>query len=70
MYNNNLNFKDYLSANKGNQEAKWKIIEKYEGYIAKVSRKNTDMKNTIILSVYELFDELEEKYEKYFKSIN
>ena len=70
MYNNNLNFKDFLSANKGNKEAKCKIIERYERYISKVSRKNTDMKNTIILSVYELFDDLEEKFEKYFNSIN
>jgi len=64
MYKNKLNFWDFVAANRGEKFARWKIIKSYEKYINKVTRGNMDMKNSIILGLYDIFDGLNEKYER------
>lgn len=66
MYNNKLDFWDFVAANSGERAARWKIIKGYEKYINKVTRGNMDMKNSIILSLYDTFDGLNERFEKYY----
>lgn len=38
MYNNKLDFWDFVAANSGERAARWKIIRGYEKYINKVTR--------------------------------
>lgn len=63
-------FKMLISANLGDEKAKWEVINYYEKEIKKISRGNKDMETEIILRLYNLFDSLEEKYENFFESIN
>ena len=63
-------FRKYLSACSGDNEARWCAIRKFEPYIDKVCGDNSDMKHTIILSLFDLFDEMNEEFEKFFNEIN
>ena len=63
-------FRRYLSACIGENEARWIAIRKFEHYIDKVCDGNIDMKHTIILSLFDLFDKMNDEFEKYFNEVN
>lgn len=63
-------FKTYISATNKDKEAKWKIVEYYMDYINFVSDGNDDIKHEIILTIYELLDDLNYGFDKFFKEIN
>ena len=63
-------FKKLISANLGDEKAKWEVISHYDEEIKRISRGNKDMETEIILRIYNLFNNLEEKYEKFFESVN
>ena len=63
-------FKTYISATNGDNKAKWKIVEYYMDYIEFVSDGNDDIKHTIIVTLFDLFDSLNYGFDKFFKEIN
>lgn len=63
-------FKLYLSATQGDKDARWKLVEYYKDYIEYVSEGNEELKHIIILTLYELFDNLNYGFDKFFKEIN
>ena len=63
-------FGKMFAASCGNSKAKWQVISYYKKEIEKVSEGNPDMENEIIMYLYSFLDSLNEKYIKFFKSIN
>ena len=63
-------FKTYISATNSDNKAKWKIVEYYMDYIDFVSDGNDDIKHTIIVTLFDLFDSLNYGFDKFFKEIN
>ncbi len=70
METNKLDFWDFVKANRGNKKYIWKVVKAFETKIKRVSGGNEEMENEIIVNVCKLLNDLDEKYEKYFKSIN
>ena len=62
-------FKTYFNANLGDNKARWKLIRKYEPYIDEACRGNNDMKHTIILTLFDLFDNLHEDFLNFFNAM-
>ena len=63
-------FGKMFAASCGNSKAKWQVISYYKKEIEKVSEGNPDMENEIIMYLYSFLDTLNEKYIKFFESIN
>lgn len=70
MKNLDILFKTYLSANGGNNESMWYIIKRFERYIDFASSNNMDLKHSIILSLFDLSEKLDMKFDEFFKEIN
>lgn len=70
MKNLDILFKTYLSANGGNNESMWHIIKRFERYIDFASSNNMDLKHSIILSLFDLSEKLDMKFDEFFKEIN
>lgn len=70
MKREDILFKKLLSANRGDKKAKWEIINIFEKEINRASKRNSEVKNIIIVRICDLFDDMEEKFEMYFKTIN
>ena len=65
-----LLFKKYLSANGGDSKAMWFIIKRFEKYIDYVCDKNTDLKHSIIMSLFDLSEDLDNRFATFFNEIN
>lgn len=63
-------FKTYISATNKDNKAKWKIVEHHMDYIDFLSDGNEDLKHTIIITLFDLFDSLNYGFDKFFKEIN
>lgn len=70
MKNIDLLFKKYLAANGGNKEAMWFIIKRFEKYIDYECGGNMDLKNTIIVNLFNFSEGLDKKFEEFCKEIS
>ncbi len=70
MENIELLFKKYLAANGGDKEAMWFIIRRFEKYIDYECEGNMDLKNTIIVNLFNFSEELDKKFEEFYEEIS
>lgn len=70
MKNTDILFKKYLSATGGDKRAIWYIIKRFENYIDYECGDNAELKNIIILELFEFMETLNIRFSNYFSEIN
>ena len=69
MDNSNSLFKLMLSSSVGDEKAKWELVRQYEDYISSIAKNDEDLKQIMILDIYEKIPKISENFIEFFKNI-